>query len=628
MAAPIPFLAAHGRNAVPVIAAAFAVGSTSIDDSTLRTRSFRHSSNNVTSCEAVPTTCNSERYDNPFLHKPKQQSDVILRRRMTPVGRFSLKSETDTNLSIPVFFLALSGTKTKKEFDEDNVPTKMTICSPRRTDAIFAPADLEDAWTKQNMAGRHPRFHSVVDANRSHFDEKYPNLNKHVSETVHTSGPYREDLRRRIEHLLTSPMDVSDKLWEVKVSNGPLGSSGAIGKAKTNIILGMNKTADDAPPTTKSGKGGLWSDAALKSKSSTESILLFRSHHALADGASIMAALCDLCDEGEEIRNKIKVEFEEWKRGKGGKNRMGFLRRIFMRLARLLKLCAWLTIGTVRVLIYQTYLQITTKSNPFDSVRADMIHRCGDAGLPLGRSISWCDVASLDEVKLIARTIGKSITVNDIFVSCVTSAVARQLKEHEEYSTAIGNGTKFDYTVSNINVVVPVHLRGGVILPGESVGNNIGAFVAKCPGEMKDSMSSSSTVDRLICVHESMSHSKYGPIPLVSHYIARFCSTYLPDSMTSSLFSRANANAAVVVSNTRGYEKKLHIHGMTVESAAGFLPLPPGIPIGVVVQSYAGVISLTVTAEKFAVPDADKFLSWVIDDYKRLCEETKMLAEV
>ena len=41
------------------------------------------------------------------------------------------------------------------------------------------------------------------------------------------------------------------------------------------------------------------------------------------------------------------------------------------------------------------------------------------------------------------------------------------------------------------------------------------------------------------------------------------------------------------------------------------------------VQSCAGVISLTVTAEKYAVPDADKFLSWVIDDYKRLCEEAK-----
>jgi hypothetical protein len=623
----IPILAAHSRKVVPVVAAAFAVGATSVDDyDTLRIRSYRHSSNNGASCEAAPTNFNSERYDNPFL-KPKQQSDVILRRRMTPVGRFSLKSETETNLSIPVFFLALSGTKTKKEFEGDNVLTQMTICSPRRTDAIFAPSDLEDAWTKQNMAGRHPRFHSVVDANRSHFEEKYPNLNNHVSETVHSSGPYREDLRRRIEHLLTSPIDVSDKLWEVKVSNGPLGSSGAIGKAKTNMLLGRNKTTDDEPPMTKSGKGGLWSDAALKGKNPTESILLFRSHHALADGASIMAALCDLCDEGEEIRNKIRVDLEQWKRGKGGKHRMGFLRRIFMRLARLLKLCAWLTIGTARVMLYQSYLQITTKSNPFDAVRDDMIHRSGDAGLPLGRSISWCDVASLDEVKLIARTIGKSITINDIFVSCVTSAVARQLKEHEEYSNAIGNGARCNYTVPNINVVVPVHLRGGVILPGESVGNNIGAFVAKCPGEMKDNNKSlSSTVDRLICVHESMSRSKYGPTPLISHYIARFCSTYLPDSMTTKLFSRANANAAVVVSNTRGYEKKLHIHGMTVESAAGFLPLPPGIPIGVVVQSYAGVISLTVTAEKYAVPDADKFLGWVIDDYKRLCEEARKLA--
>jgi hypothetical protein len=85
----IPFLAAHSRKVVPVVAAAFAVGATSVDDyDTLRIRSYRHSSNNGASCEAAPTNLNALRYDNPFL-KPKQQSDVILRRRMTPVGRFS-----------------------------------------------------------------------------------------------------------------------------------------------------------------------------------------------------------------------------------------------------------------------------------------------------------------------------------------------------------------------------------------------------------------------------------------------------------------------------------------------------------------------------------------------------------
>ena len=133
------------------------------------------------------------------------------------------------------------------------------------------------------------------------------------------------------------------------------------------------------------------------------------------------------------------------------------------------------------------------------------------------------------------------------------------------------------------------------------------------------------TVERLVRVHESLSRSKGGPAPLVSHHLARFCSDHLPDGVTQSIFRRANANAAVVVSNVRAYDKKLHISGMTLESAAGFLPLPPGIPIGVVVQSYAGVVSLTVNAERWAVPDADKFLGWVLDEYGRLYEEASKL---
>lgn len=39
--------------------------------------------------------------------------------------------------------------------------------------------------------------------------------------------------------------------------------------------------------------------------------------------------------------------------------------------------------------------------------------------------------------------------------------------------------------------------------------------------------------------------------------------------------------ACVVVSNNKGLHKKIHICGMTVEAAHGFLPLPPGLPIGV-----------------------------------------------
>jgi hypothetical protein len=38
----------------------------------------------------------------------------------------------------------------------------------------------------------------------------------------------------------------------------------------------------------------------------------------------------------------------------------------------------------------------------------------------------------------------------------------------------------------------------------------------------------------------------------------------------------------------------------------------------VVVQSYAGEMSLSVTAEKWAVPDPDSFLIWVMEEYERL----------
>jgi len=668
MASLIPSIL--GRKALPV-AAIFGAGggiASFLDDNPRFGRSTV-----VSSCEASPSPSPSPsasvagsfaNMKNPFI--APQLRETVLRKRMTSVGRFSLKSETQDNRSIPTFFLALSGEKMKKgavggnhSSNTNSTPdTAMNKFSPRK---IFTVSDFEDAWISRDMPTRHPRFHSTVcPVTHGHFEETHrihpgegededestlqikADLDRHASETMHFSV-YREDLRNRLEHMLMSPLEVSDKLWEVKISNGLLGSSGAISHAKSDAIRNENQANRSSSlarrPTRinnqsllsrRATKGGLWRDATQEVESiSMESVLLFRSHHALADGASIMAALSDLCDEAEEIRDNIEMELRKWKR-KGEKGpRKSILRRTLSRLVRLLKMCLWFSFGSLRALVYQGYLQITTPHNPFDAVREDAEKK----NLSLtGRSISWCDAAPLDEVKRIARIIGTAkgvaITVNDLFVSCITAAVTRQLIEHEEFMAPMDTHER-KYVTSNINVVVPVHLRGGVILPNESVGNNIGAFVTRCPGEMKHDAvgggTSSCSAERLCMVHKSLLYSKRSPAPFISHHIAKFCSDFLPEELSKSLFRRANANAAVVVSNNRGYDKKLHINGMAVESAAGFLPLPPGIPIGVVVQSYAGTISLSVTSEKWAVPDADKFLRWTLDEYNRLSEEATEL---
>ncbi len=62
----------------------------------------------------------------------------------------------------------------------------------------------------------------------------------------------------------------------------------------------------------------------------------------------------------------------------------------------------------------------------------------------------------------------------------------------------------------------------------------------------------------------------------------------------------------MVVSNNRAYDGKLHICGMAV-------------------KSYADTVLLMVMAEKWVVPDAYKFLCWVLDNSMRLHKEASKL---
>ena len=152
------------------------------------------------------------------------------------------------------------------------------------------------------------------------------------------------------------------------------------------------------------------------------------------------------------------------------------------RIVRFAKLCTWFYFGTIKALIYQGYLQLTTLRNPFDAVKEDAKKKC----LALsGRLISWVDAAPLEEAKQIAYIIGKAkgvkFTINDLSVSCVKSAVTRQLIEHKEFIAPVNSHAR-KFVLPNI---VPMHMRGGVVLPGESVGNNIDALVTRCPGKIK-----------------------------------------------------------------------------------------------------------------------------------------------
>lgn len=536
------------------------------------------------------TNCEHE-YVKQHNDKRKAAENAKLKKRMTSVGHFSLASQTDNNPSVSSFFMTLVGEKPG-----------------------FTTKDFQQLWEDRGMPERHPRFHMAISKDTpGHFEPEAKN--DHVHETFFPYL-YRKDIQSRIEALQTQPLNVHDKTWEVQIaSSGPVGASGG---APSSVAV------------------------SPEDKDLVESILFFRGHHALGDGVSLFTAILDLCDEAEEFRETIKKELKKRFKGKSDLT-------IPEVMAYQLKKIFFFLVGCLQAVLYQgkLYLWTLIDANPMRQLsRWALSERTSDDDATPRRSTSFSMAAPVDEVKWVAQTlIGKKATLNDVFVSCVSVAVARQLDYHRQRLSVLDDVAEAEEgraeankkrrrrrrrrrelpKMHNMNIVMPVHLYGGIMLPGQSLGNRIGAMVAQVPGEgdMK-------SADRLEKVHNTLFALKRTPTPLLSYLLVRLTSsvsgTFLPNSWTQFLFSKANVNAVAVVSNVRGPPTPLHVKGRRVQSVHGFVPLPPGIPIGVVVSSYAGNVKLSLSAEPWAVPDGDQFLVYVLEEYQSLLEQAKRIA--
>lgn len=469
---------------------------------------------------------------------------------MTQVGRFSLLSETATNPSIPVMVLSLTGKP-------------------------WTPQDFLQLYFDRKIPKKHDRFRAVLDPNDlRHFLTK-PDTPPKVEEAMSYPVVYRAELKDWIADATVQPLSLSESLWQARTATGgAIGQSGAIGKIQAERI--RKERPEDA----------------------VESLLLFRAHHCMADGVSLGAIFGDFMDEGEEFQALIAQKVKEYKKKK---------KSWWKRLQMLVLYWWW---GSIRAFSYQIYLYLQTwvTSDPWKLLQA---HVEGTFTQP--RNLSWVQIASVSEVKEVAEyfsqhTRGK-VTVNDIFCSCVSAAIAKLLKFHK------ASYPDLNLSLPLMNLVIPVHMQGGILLPGQPMGNKIGAMVNRIPAE-----AATDPENRLQRVHDVLWNRKQTPAAVWSFLAAKLFGGIGSrlGGLTPWLFQKAHANASVVVTNVRGPETHLHLGGRRVETTLGFLPLPPGIPIGMVVYSYANGITLSVTAEPWAVPDADLFLSWVAEEYQAL----------
>ncbi len=526
----------------------------------------------------------------------------IVRRRMTNVGRFSLVSETEQNPSVPVLVMAMTG---KPYFAKD-------FCR---------------LYEERGIAKTHPRFGARLDTTKTHFefDEGSATSNDNVRDRIFPSIAVAELKDRINDASLYEPLDLNSRLWEAwTATGGAVGQSGAI-------------PADVATENSSSGE------------KEVESLLLFRAHHCLGDGVSLGALFGDLVDEGAEIQAKIQDQIKLYKKRKKG---TPWWKKLFF------VLYYWIW-GSMKALLYQFYLFAASWYDQFEHddpwILLKKIYdekrelQAGKQAVP-PRSLAWETIAPVDEVKRVADFYSKmnrkqtgrksKITINDVFCSCASAAIVKQLAYHRAVNPKLSS---HKLSLPSMHLIIPVHLQGGILLPGQGMGNKIGAMVSRIPGECvaKNSDSNDRCVlaqERLIQIHSVLNARKQTPIAVLSYMMAGLMGYLSPSSSSDDsannptgytvgssssswtpwIFRKAHANASMVVTNVRGPEHIIHMEGRPVHAVLGFLPLPAGVPVGLVVKSYNNKISLTVTAEEFAVPDAEQFLGWCKEEYEFL----------
>mmetsp|Transcript_46812 Transcript_46812/g.114134 ORF Transcript_46812/g.114134 Transcript_46812/m.114134 type:complete len:805 (-) Transcript_46812:966-3380(-) len=621
------------------------------------------------------------------------KSKSILR-RMTNVGRFSLLSETRSNPSVPVMVLVVTDDRN----GNDATSSSSKDGGSKSGSGSFNAEDFIRLYEQRGIATKHPRFNARLDPTGSYFvhhddndddssgdddDENHSSVST-VTKKQKTSSPTvdvvvrdvsypvggRAELVQWINQALLTPIPLDETLWDVQVATGgTLGRSGAINPHRLDeIVRDQNHNNNNNNKTTNQGCGG--------TSTIVESLIVFRSHHCLADGVSLGAVFGDFMDEGPQIKEMIEQKVNEYyasKKNKKRKNKgggiMSWLKKFLKQLSMLLYYWFW---GTVKAFSYHFYLIMESfilhdpRTNPWTVLkqayderrrrRDDVTEKEKDFDDDefdrYAKKLAWGYVATVDEVKQVANYYSQQqdhgehisgtgsgrrksrVTVNDIFCSCVSAAIIKLLKYHQTVDPSL----PLMY-LRSMNLVMPVHMQGGILLPGQSLGNKIGALVTQIPGEMEESkqqlqLSAGKDIklsllksqgdlaqERLLNVHRELQARKQTPAAVWSYVIANIMGalgTKRDDSWIPSLFQKASANASVVVTNVRGPEHTVHLDGHPVQSFLGFLPLPPGIPVGMVVGSYNGEVQLAVTAERYAVPDADRFLNWVIDEYKIL----------
>lgn len=218
---------------------------------------------------------------------------------------------------------------------------------------------------------------------------------------------------------------------------------------------------------------------------------------------------------------------------------------------------------------------------------------------PLGTGRSW-DWATLDLAGVAHVAHVRGCTINDVYLALLSAALRR-------------SGVLGATDGGRVRALVPTSMRAGAAATG--LGNLDAAMFVELPVGLD------SVAAMLADVAGQSARSKADGVPQATASLVRAAGAVpapLLDRLARAYVRRGQARVNLAASDVRGPSVALELCGRRVREIVPCLPLALDVRVTSALMSYAGGVSVSVTADGAAVPDASVLTAALVQSWREL----------
>lgn len=398
------------------------------------------------------------------------------------------------------------------------------------------------------------RFRSKVvhqDGHPTWHEDELFDIKSHVHHIALPGKGGDEELQVLISDLISSPLDYNKPLWQIHLIDNY--------------------------------KGG--------------SALLWRVHHAIGDGASLMKVFLSLTDHYfEGIHTVRPIDMKPVRKHKNWLDKFAdathfaedvikFPKKIFEQPE---------TFKSQMNVLKNSFKEMVDFATSSDN--RDSIYK-GDLGAV--KKAAWSNAFSLKDLKRIGKHYGA--TVNETLLVILSGAIRKHMKLHHQ-DTSI-----------NFNVACPVDVRQNE--QGIHLNNKVGVITINLPVEIE---SQEARFKNIIAKSKALKKSAE---PAISFFYSQYISDYIPKKIEEMGAKYLGSKLMAVLSNVPGPKEELLFAGEPIRSMLFWLPHTYEMGMGLSVVSYNDTFRLGITVDANIVKDPDKIADFFEQEFHSLMQK-------